>query len=139
MITMTSTFIAVLFSISAYATTHTTRNVECTNGDTTALNRFTIQGSLDITGKSVATGEISLTTQMAGRDTLVSETIVLSSTGTFRTYAARSLGSQEVTLVQLKAQAQGRLYNLTIASGLSGAQSTLIVQGIPFRAECKLK
>ncbi len=117
----------------------TVRSVECTTEETAGINRFGVVGTIEITDKSMASGEMSLTTQMAGTNTAMSEPLVLSTLGTARKYAPRSLGAQEVTLVRLKALSSGRVYSLTIAAGLTGPQSTLTVQGIPFRAECKLK
>lgn len=130
--------LALIFSTTAWAQS-SMRSVECTTAETTALNRFTLSGTIEISEKGIAKGDLTLTTQMAGRDTPISEPILFRADGTARTYAARSLGAEQVTLVRIKTTLHDRVYSLIIASGLEGPQSTLTVQGIPFRAECKLK
>lgn len=115
------------------------RTVECALSSAIGMNRFTVRGSLEITDKNAAAGEMSLTTQMAGTNTSPSDAVLLNTQGSARKYPAGSLGAEEVSLVRLTATAQGRIYSFIIASGLSGPQSTLNLQGIPFRAECKLK
>ena len=117
------------------------QSLECaaTADASTTLNRFTMNGSVEISDKGVATAQLAGTTQMAGVDALVSPETTLNATGSARVYAAKSLGVEEVTLLQLKAVLNGRIVALTIASGLKGPQSTMSLQGVPFRAECKLK
>lgn len=123
---------------TAQITFASTRSVQCQLLSLSELNKFSVEGNIDISEKSVASGQLTIKTQMAGKDAQVSEPIALNLVGTSRTYPARSLGSSEVTLVRAKTESNGKVYQLTVASGLQGPQSTLIVQGIPFRAECKL-
>ncbi|MBC7742247.1 MAG: hypothetical protein H7061_08620 [Bdellovibrionaceae bacterium] len=118
------------------ATSH--YSVECVASSTVEMNRFNLAGFVDISDKGQARAEIKVNSQMAGKDAPLTDYGDLSEIGTARTYPAKSLGLNEVTLIRLKTQSNGRTLHLTIASGLLGPQSTLVVNTTPFRAECKL-
>ncbi len=129
----------LLLSTATFAAT--TQTLDCSPAieASTTLNRFTMSGHVEINEKGSASAQLSGTTQMAGLDALVSPSTTLNASGSARVYPAKSLGVNEVTLLQLRTVMNGRVVNLTIASGLKGPQSTLTIQGIPFRAECNLK
>ncbi len=128
---------------TAVAWSATTQTLECVNLSETsvAMNSFNLTGPVEIKDNGTATAQLTGTNRRAGINSIVSETTVLNLTGTSRVYPAKTLGFYEVVLLQLKGELRTGLktVQLTVASGLTGPQSTLAIQGIPFRAECKLK
>lgn len=135
---MKTFLITFLISVVSFAATQTLECAPAADSSTT-LNRFTMTGIVETNEKGSATAQLTGTTQMAGLDALVSPSASLNASGSVRVYPAKSLGVDEVTLLQLKSVLNGRVVQLTVASGLKGPQSTMTIQGIPFRAECKLK
>ncbi len=128
----------LILSHSVFAATQT---IECSVADksVTALNRFTLAGSIEINDKDDAIAQLSGNTQMAGFDSLVKDFSALELTGRVHVYAAGVLGSNEITSMTLIGNLDGRVVQLIALSGLTGPHSTLSIQGVPFRAECKLR
>ncbi|MFZ3228665.1 MAG: hypothetical protein WA160_00545 [Pseudobdellovibrio sp.] len=129
-------FLFMLSSVSTFAFATTTLN--CKSLDTVALNRFDATAEVSISDAGTTVAILKISTQMAGESSIRSKEFGLAMRGATKEISSNQLNANAFTLMQLETTLDSQSYRLIVASGLAGPQSTLIVRGIPYRAECRL-